>query len=262
MTWAGRRQIAILSTVFIVGVSPFAYLIWKQLNKPPTCTDGKHNGTERGVDCGGVCKNFCPFEVTDPVVKWSRAFRVTDTVWSAVAYVENQNMNAAISAMPYEFKLYDAKRNLIATRRGVTYLNPNGVAAVFEGGIRVDGKIPVFTIFQFLKDPEWVPVGAVSSYPALLTKDQMITDDQERTRLNALVQNPSRLFALQNIDVVALLYDREGNALAASKTIVESIAKENSTPVVFTWPQSLKEKVARIELIPRYNLLDKTSITQ
>lgn len=256
MTWAGRRQIAILSVVFILGVSPFAYLIWKQFNKPPTCTDGKHNGAERGIDCGGVCKNFCPFEVTDPVVKWSRAFRITDAVWSAVAYVENQNTNAALSVIPYEFKLYDADRNLIATRRGVTYINPNGVTAVFEGGIRVDGKIPVFTIFQFLKDPEWVPVGATSLYPALITKDQLITEEQNRTRLNALIQNSSRIFSIQVIDVVALLYDKEGNVLAASKTIVDGVAKEGAAPIVFTWPQLLKDKVARVEIIPRYNLLD------
>lgn len=260
MTWAGRRQITILGAVFILAMIPFAIAIWKQLNKPPTCFDGKQNGAERGVDCGGACKNFCPFEVTDPVVKWSRAFRVTDTVWSAVAYVENQNANAALTVIPYEFKLYDANRNPVATRRGVTYMNPNGVVAIFEGGIRVDGKPPVFTTFQFLKDPAWIPIGNVSSYPALITKDQLLVDDQGRTRLTAMIKNPSIAYSIKTIDVTALLYDKEGNAITASKTIVESVAKEGSAPVVFTWPGLLNDNVARVEFIPRYNFLDVNSI--
>lgn len=53
MTWALKRQIfyigILLLVIFIFGF----LLISSSLNRTPSCTDGRKNGDETGVDCGG-----------------------------------------------------------------------------------------------------------------------------------------------------------------------------------------------------------------
>jgi hypothetical protein len=69
LSWGARRQLMIIGTfVAIIVVIALAIIIPK-LNTKPTCSDGKQNGTEQGVDCGGACSKLCAFQTTDVVVK-------------------------------------------------------------------------------------------------------------------------------------------------------------------------------------------------
>ena len=64
-----------------------------------------------------------------------------------------------------------------------------------------------------------------------------------------------------NMDVVAILYDKNDNAIAASKTVVAKIGGESSQVVYFTWPQTiLKADVRTIEVIPRFNVFASEKI--
>ena len=85
-----RRLLILLVVLTVVGGAVFAY-VWPIVNQAPTCTDGKQNGDELGVDCGGGCVDFCSNQITMPTVLWSRAFPVTTNVYNATAYIENKN---------------------------------------------------------------------------------------------------------------------------------------------------------------------------
>ncbi len=81
-SWSAKRKlvyaIMFFSFVIIVVGLP-TFFIWYQ---KPTCFDGKKNGDEVGVDCGGSCRLLCSFEAVEPDILWS--FVIQDCVLCAI----------------------------------------------------------------------------------------------------------------------------------------------------------------------------------
>ena len=43
-------------------------IFWSVFYRAPTCNDRVQNGDEKGIDCGGSCKNLCTSDALTPVV--------------------------------------------------------------------------------------------------------------------------------------------------------------------------------------------------
>jgi hypothetical protein len=258
LSWAGRRQFMIIGGflgIVLVVVGIFAY---PHFTEKPTCSDGKQNGTEQGVDCGGGCSKLCPFQTTGVVVKWARAFSVTDTVASAVAYIENPNIHAAARNVPYEFKIYDENQQFITQRDGVAYIAPNGSSAIFEGGIKVGNRKPAFARFQFTGDPLWVTIDSRAEDIRIVPSDQLVTDADTKPKFTGAITNTSPLYTVSKINVIGILYDANDNAIGASQTYVESIGPKEKQSVYFTWPNAFTGTPVRNEIIPRFDVFATT----
>ncbi len=156
MSWASKRQFTYLSIFLAIVLIIAAIIIVPIVNKPATCVDGKQNGDEKGIDCGGSCQHFCAFEASDVVTLWKRAFQVQGDRYNVAAYVENQNPDAKIADIGYEFRLYDQNNKFIVRRDGRTSIPPNGRMVIFEPGINVGNAIPRITTFEFTEAPLWV----------------------------------------------------------------------------------------------------------
>ena len=214
------------------------------LNKEPNCFDNVQNGDEAGVDCGGSCQFLCSFEAVDPTVIWSRAFKITDGVYSVAAYIENQNINSETWA-PYVFKLYDSANSLIGEREGKIYIQKNKVIAVFEPNINTGGRIPNRVSFEFTQKLNWNRNTKV--YPNLLVTQKVLSGENLRPRIDAIVQNTS-LDTAENIELVAIVYDNKENAIAVSRTFIDSLSKDQLSHISFTWPQpfATRQEVCRV----------------
>jgi len=91
ITWALKRQIFIVIGLIII-IFIFGFLIiYPSFNKAPTCFDGKQNGNETGINCGGSCARACLSQVENVSVLWARAFQVIPGRYNAVAYIVNHN---------------------------------------------------------------------------------------------------------------------------------------------------------------------------
>ena len=250
MSWSSRRRSVI---VFILVVLLGGLAFWHyapQLFKAPSCTDGKRDGDEVGVDCGGSCVNFCASQVQSPTVLWSRAFKVADSVYTAVASIENTN-SAAIRSLPYEFRLYDAQGILVARVDGTALVPPSGSYAVVETGIQTGTATVVSTTFTFGNATvPWVRIDPAVASLRVTTSNISLDTTGPIPKLAATLTNPSPTAILRNLNVAAILYDANGNAVTASKTFIPSIGPQGSTSVVFTWPQALSAPVVRYDIIP------------
>lgn len=254
LSWGARRQFAIvLGFIGIIILIAMAIIIPK-LQVQPTCTDGKQNGLEQGIDCGGGCAKLCAFQTADVVVKWSRVFPVTTTVASVVAYIENPNISAAARNVPYQFKIYDTNHEFIIERTGVAYIAPNGSSAIFEGGIQVGSRVPKYAEFKFTGDPVWVTLDPRISTINLAPSNPVLTNPESKPKVTGTVSNVSDRYGVRNISVVAITYDKDGNALGASQTYLPALAPQDKNDVVFTWPNPFTDNVVRIELIPRFDV--------
>jgi hypothetical protein len=223
-------------------------LFYLFFNKPPTCTDGKQNGDEHGIDCGGSCENLCLAQISDPVLLWSRAFKISDGIYNAVAYVENPNFSAGVSKISYIFKLFDSENLLVAQRKGRTFISPNGINPVFEGAIRTGQRIPARAFFEFSSMPQWEEIKNEES--SLSVNGIVLSGIDFSPRIDAVLSNAG-IRSISDIEVVAILFDADGNAIAASSTFIKYLPDRSSQDIVFTWPNKFDSSPSRIEIIPR-----------
>ncbi|HAE36401.1 MAG: hypothetical protein UR85_C0001G0004 [Candidatus Nomurabacteria bacterium GW2011_GWF2_35_66] len=238
MTWATKRKIQYLSGFFGVILVILFIFLYPVIFKKPTCTDGKKNGTETGVDCGGACSRMCKEVTSDPVILWSRAFPVILNTYNFVALVENQNKNSAIEKIDYEFRAYDVNNRLLGRRKGTTYIPPSKQFAIFEA--RFDsGEAKVKSItFEFVPPFNWTKKEPTVNNLDLYVDNVLMGEDDKNPSLSARIKNES-IQDIPSFEVFVILYDQEGNAINVSKTVKEGLSSGESLPVFFTWPEEL-----------------------
>lgn len=185
---------------------------------------------------------------------WSRSFRVVPGRYNAVAYIENQNKNAAIAKINYRFRFADADNIYIGKREGFTFIPPAGRFAIFEPAIDIGNSIPVYTTFEFTEIPKWLQVETEKiKQLQVLVSDISLVNEATTPRLSVTLKNDS-LFTIPEVSVIALLYDVSGNAISGSRTYLDKLAPEQNTKINFTWPEPLPDGVIAKEIIPMYNI--------
>lgn len=254
MTWALKRQIFYV-IVLILFLLFFGFIIfYPKLSKEPSCMDGKQNGSETGVDCGGSCLRACVAEVDDLSVIWARAFEVLPGRYNAVAYVANHNKNTAIRKINYRFRFGDSKNVYVGKRDGSTFIPPGGNFAIFEPGIDVGHSVPVYTTFEFTEAPNWLQVAQnkIDQLKILISNIELV-GEKTAPKLSASVRNTS-LFTLKNLGVVAILYEANGNAVSVSRTYIGELKPLEEKMINFTWPKPFEQPIVEKELIPIYDI--------
>src|SRR3989338_6723457 len=213
VTWAVKRQffyVGFLLLFFLI----FGFLItYSRFNQSPTCADGKQNGSETGVDCGGSCQLACLAQVDPITILWSRSFKVIPGRYNALAYVENHNKSAAIQSIKYKFRFADKDNIYIGKREGSAFIPPAGRFAIFEPGIDVGNSIHVYTTFEFVGMPKWLQVSEQKIQQLqVVVSDINLVDEASSPKLSATIKNNS-LFYIPELNVIALLYDGSGNVV-------------------------------------------------
>jgi len=247
MSWSSRKRtlyilLFILAVVIIVGI-PTYLLVYDS----PTCFDGKKNGGEEAIDCGGKCERVCEFETISPIVHWSRFFEIADGVYNAVALVENPNFDVSAEDVPYVFVFRDKDNRLVYERKGVTNIPSKKIFPVFESEIQVGERPPVRSRFEFSATPKWI-----KSEPKELGisfGERSLSMEDSTPRLDATIVN-NELFDIRDVFVVAIIYDEDDNAIGVSRTFVPVLLAESSVEIVFTWQKPFESEVRRITLTP------------
>ena len=247
LSWSFRRKV-LYATVSIFVLLLLLLFIWiKFFTAAPTCFDGKQNGRESGVDCGGSCTLVCAQEARAPVVLWARAFPGGQGSYTAAAYIQNNNLGDIARAVPYTFQLFDANNKLVVEKTGVADLPPMQVVPIIEPNVSVGNRTVARALFSFSAIPVWQKVSA-DAIPSFYTSSE--TFAQDGSSLSAKIQNVSVVDA-PNLEAVAVLFDASGVAQAASKSLIPALAHKSSTEVFFTWGSGVPGiSRAEITLVP------------
>ena len=256
LTWSSKRKLTYFMVVFIACVIGAFILIYPYFNREPTCFDGKKNGDESGLDCGGSCFKVCTAEAYRIVPLWARAFEVVPGKYNLMAYIENQNREAGVVKMGYEFRVYDENNIFLARREGETFISSNDRTAIFEGGIEAGNRKPSRVDFTFTTVQNWVTISRDQRNSlALSVEDKVLTDVFESPKLQANVYN-NTLKNMRYLDVFVILYDENDNVINVSKTLVEDLPKSSKVPIVFTWPKGFEKSPSRIDIFPQVNIFE------
>jgi hypothetical protein len=244
-TWSTKRKygyflLFIILLLIILGI-PGYFLLYEK----PTCFDGKKNGSERGLDCGGDCAKLCPADFITPKILWSYSMNVAPSIYNAIAYVQNPNQSVEALSLPYLMRLYDSEGVLIAERRGSAYIPAGQKFAVFEGGINTGVRMPVKTTFEWSSEPSWRPAESFSK----IRVDNILVEEGERPRAEVKIRNISPITNYSNIDAFIVLYDKNDNRAAFSKTLIDKINKEEAKSIYYTWPSAFPTEIVRSEVL-------------
>ncbi len=249
--WAKRRQRRLLFIIGLLVLIVLGLIIFSLTNKQPTCFDRIQNGSETGVDCGGGCQNICLAEAHDIVVWWERPFKVANGVYNVVAYFENQNLDAGIKDLAYEFRLYN-KNNILVSEPivGSTFIEPNKRSAIFEPGIQT-GQDEAYTVFfKTSVNKTWEKIDNTYAFNLFQVGEPVLTNQEVAPKLQAPIKNVS-LENFREVPVIAIIYNQKGNAIASSRTFVDEIKQGGTANVYFSWPEPFNDTVSKIEIIPR-----------
>lgn len=226
---------------------------WKYFKKAPTCTDGITNGTEKGVDCGGICITYCKNEISNPRIRWQLPFVITPTATTAVAYIEHGFAGVSARTVQYKFDIYDTNGSIIATRTGSTFIGTVGKSAIVEPLIQVDGSKVAQVRFSFNPDIIWEKTDPTVSTFVIKTDNTRKERFDAGTRVYAILENKTKTTFI-DLPVVVILYDKNQNAIAASTRLVSALPASQNKEIIFTWPdEALAQKIDRIEVLPRIN---------
>lgn len=261
MTWAETRRL-----VYALGVLAFLLLcaspfIYRYLTIPPTCVDGIQNQGEVEIDKGGPCIVRAESSILPVTIRFAKVFKVEEGIYSVVGYIENPNRDVGVRDAAYEFVLYDASGIFVASRRGVTAVPPQAVVPVFEAKITTGTQIPVRADLTLMPRTAWEKMSrrledlAISqpqveqTLRSSCSRGDISCTDVYYPRVRATITNTG-LESFSNVPVTVVVFDTQGNAMAASKTRVSSLTPRQSATVVYTWNSTFPSEVARVDIIP------------
>lgn len=218
----------------------------------PTCSDGRLNGDETGVDCGGSCQRLCSVESLPLILKGDpRILTVATSTYEVVVLLENANADAEIRGAEYSIKLFGSS-SLIPLKVivGRTYIPQGATFAIFEGPFALEeGVAPIRATLEW-QENTLVWEKRLERTAELVVQTPTLTRTEASPRLEVVVRNPSSE-SVSNIDLIALISDKDGNIFAASKTFIDRLEAGAESQAIFTWPRPFTSTAVEIKIIPR-----------
>lgn len=246
-SWARRRKTIYALIVVIVLVGAIGVPAFMHFYKAPTCFDGMKNGNELGIDCGGSCERLCQSSFLSPSTAWTRFSEVAPNLYNVAAYIVNPNVEGEADNAPYHLALYDDRGVLITDTTGTVTLPPHRNTLAFQGAVSTGKRVPAKALFEFTAPPNWYK--QADTLQSLTINDKKYTEDENSASLLVTLGNIS-VSPIGRLTVYAILYDKDGNTLGFSKTIVDKVPGKGTVVAPFTWPQSFNDQVISIEVLP------------
>lgn len=247
--WSTKRRFmyggGVVLTLFIIVVLVFFNIFYKS----PTCADGIKNGNETGIDCGGSCNSLCTNDALTPVVLWSKIFNISGDVYSAVAFIENPNINSENKKATYQFRIYDSENKLITVKDGTISIPKNMKFVVFETGIILKNNKPKSADFKFISFGTWQK--NLTKEPEISLKYGTMTSTTTTPSLIGTVYNKS-LQDIPKIELVVVALDSKENAIAVSRTFIDDLLRNTSQDFFFTWQTPFAQNVSVINVMYRF----------
>lgn len=251
--WTRKRQLIYVIIILVILLLIVLFVAYKISHRAPTCFDGIWNGDEEGVDCGGSCARVCSAETLNIVNWWVRPFEASAGIYNIVASFENQNIDSGVREAQYEIRIYDNNNIPIGEPLvGSTFIEPNRRSAFMEIGFVSPNARPYTLFLDWDKGTEFEKTDALFYGNIFAVENDTLTNRGTSPRLSADIRNLT-LENLNEVEVIAIVYNEKGNAMAASKTVIPRLDREEVVPVTFAWNTPFSEKIAKVEIIPRIN---------
>lgn len=232
ISWRLQRQMLIFTIYALIIILPVAYIVFRLLSQSASCFDGKLNGDETGVDCGGACSLRCDGTYKSLKVNFTRVLKVDENKYDVFALIENFNPTVAFPKVPYNASIYSSEGILLLSASGTLSVNPSAQAVVYLPNLEIKQvpKIIDFNlskhnaILQINNNPNKINVSTWTSQKGVNDTLQVIGE----------LVNPFSSSA-NNVSIYALLYDDTRTVYAVGKTRIKTLKGREKTAIAYTW---------------------------
>lgn len=244
MNWAIKQKLLTLSTlgfIFVILLTPFIFFIF---NEQPSCFDGKQNGVEKGVDCGGGCEFLCEHQVKNITVDFTQ-YVLTGDRSDVVAQISNPNKDADAVNVQYVINLYTAGGDLLTQHHDKIAIPHGSSRAIFVPGI-LGGVHEKARAFLDIKNAEYQKAANESVRIKTLNFSWSRLDSQPK--LKAVIRGDG-VQNLRRIPVIVIVFNSDNEVMAVSQTVVDQVQSRTEKEIVFTWNEPFSAPPVRTSLV-------------
>jgi hypothetical protein len=233
-----------LNALLLTGVY-FAFI-----KTPETCTDGKQNQNEQGIDCGGVCSTVCHEVVVGQDIQIEEVSFVADSNnrYDIVGRIMNPNQGIGATGFTYTFELKDSSGAVVATRMGKSYALPQETKSLIE--LNLEARALPQTATLKITDTTWERALGYREKPAVNIYQKRygaVTDGFGFSKAAGTLSNESP-YDFRSIVVGVILRDGSGRLLALNKTTQNNIRAGESRDFEIVWPTPFPGAVERVDM--------------
>lgn len=171
---------------------------------------------------------------------WTRFFFVRPGVYDIAALLENPNDRAQAVRISYIFRLFDESDILIAAKEGIGFVNSGERFVITEPFIATAVRIPKRVSFE-IRNVAWNVKEKIIS--PIVVKEKGFATSGIDTTVHVVLFNSEVTESLA-LEAISVLVDKDGNAMAVARAIIDPLAGGEERDVVFTWPRVLLEPKA------------------
>lgn len=254
-SWRQSRKVAFILVIIIIVSAILSFKIYPHFNKAPTCFDGKQNGDEKGVDCGGSCKLICLTDVIPLNVKLAKAIPSEPGIYDLVALIENRNKDKDTNDgnIDYTFLVYDKSGSVIKTISGSTTIPLGQTFPILIQNVPISlssGNDITNVVLNISDNKSWKAQDSVyaKTFFKVLNTDYK-QNFNDITQLKVSLKNLSKA-SFRNVPVNVLLFDGDHNLIATNGSLLKEILGSATQDIVFTWRIPLSIEDPKIEVYP------------
>lgn len=249
-----KRSIIILIYLVLFGLFIWG-VVWLIL-PAPTCSDGKQNQRESGVDCGGPCSPCVPPITAEPLQVVEKALVPTGQGnFDVVTRIKNPNIQYGSAVFSYEIILKDAAGSVVATRSGRSFILPVETKYIIEPNIKTSAE-PT-TVEVNISGYQWQQFSGYEE-PGINVYNKrysLIASGAGFSEVYGLLKNESE-FDFNLIKISVILRDVTGKVLAVNNTEMKTVNASGQRDLRLIWPVSFPGEVVSVEIEAEANLYD------
>ena len=251
-------QIVKRSVVFFAYVVFFVLLgfgIYYLSTPGATCSDGKKNQSEKGVDCGGSCSPCkAKFDGKDLTIQEKTFVSGGNNTYDVVIRILNPNDLFGASSFHYVITLKDALGKVLSTREGDDYILPADSKYIAQLGLETANSMLPTQIDFSITDVKWSQLDSTEK-PRLNVYNKKFGPSVDGTgnRAEGLVSNEG-VNDFKKVNVVVVLRDENGDVLGVSTTQEDNLRAKKEIGFVLTWPYAFQKTVQSMEVDAQANI--------
>ncbi|HMN19704.1 MAG TPA: hypothetical protein PKA31_03880 [Candidatus Moranbacteria bacterium] len=223
----------------------------------PSCTDGKQNQNEKGVDCGGRCAPCEDTQNAKPLEVLETAFvPAADEAFDFVAKLRNPNTQLGSGSFSFSFVLKGEDGKEIMRSEGSSFILPAETKYVVALGIRLPQGVSKDPLVLEITDISWQELKDVSRPQlTIVSKQYSKSPSFVGSEAYGVLRNESP-YDLAKIGIVVVLRSQEGRILGISATEKTTVKAREERDFRLTWPYALSAEVSSVEMEASSNMYD------
>lgn len=229
-------------------------VLWVMPN--PTCSDGKKNGVETGVDCGGLC-GACPEIISARDVEVVKTAFVASgsEAYDLVVWLKNPNEAYGAKLVSGSFLLSGEGGKSLGEVRASSFLLPGETKYIVKQGIASIGGERVVSVTWKMGEVSWVDMQEITGINLNIVdrKYEEVTTGVGFSKVTGLLRNDST-YDWNDVGISIVLLDRSGNLLAVHGTSRQTFRSGEKWDFQLVFPVRFPGDVADVTMQAETNV--------